>query len=323
MQKDYSSSDSIHEEHESDLRWERTQRRHSVFSAALILLAAGLVGAAWYGYRLLGRHDATLSSLPDVQKNVFSLGEQAKATDAKVDDWRSRQEELRSQLNKTRGELTARIDSARKQAGDASVALLERVRSEVGTQMDSVKTQLARLETSRESDREQVAKLQQELAQVQSQVQQQGQELASVHGQVEQHAASSDREMAAVKTTQQRDRGDFDAYTDKFAVKRVDFEVTKKHGTQVAPGISLQVDGTNVSYQRVDGSIWVIPERRTVFLRQLKTQEPVFLSSFPDGRTRELVITRVNKTGAVGYVLMPAQDGAPSRASVTSQAPAE
>jgi hypothetical protein len=47
------------------------------------------------------------------------------------------------------------------------------------------------------------------------------------------------------------------------------------------------------------------------------------LSSFPDGRTRELVITRVNKTGAVGYVLMPAQDGAPSRASVTSQAPAE
>jgi chaperonin cofactor prefoldin len=254
---------------------------------------------------------------------VFSLGEQAKATDAKVDDWSSRQEEMRGQLNKARGELTARIDSARKQASDASVALLERVRNEVGTQMDAVKTQLARLETSRESDREQVAKLQQELAQVQGQLQQQGQELASVHGQVDQHAASSDREIAAVKTTQQRDRGDFDAYTDKFAVKRVDFEVTKKHGTQVAPGISLQVDGTNVSYQRVDGSILVIPERRTVFLRQLKTQEPVFLSSFPDGRTRELVITRVNKTGAVGYVLMPAQEGATSRAKLSNPSPGE
>jgi chaperonin cofactor prefoldin len=323
MQKDYASPASIREEQESDLRWERTQRRHAVFSAALILLAAGLVGAAWYGYRLMGRHDATLASLPDVQKNVFSLGEQAKATDAKVDDWRSRQEDLRSQLNKTRGELTARIDSARKQASDASVALLERVRSEVGTQMDAVKTQLARLETSRESDREQIARLQTELTQVQGQVQQQGHELASVQGRVEQHAASSDREIAAVKTNQQRDRSDFDAYTDKYAVKRVDFEVTKKHGTQVAPGISLQVDGTNVSYQRVDGWILVIPERRTVFLRQLKTQEPVFLSSFPDGRTRELVITRVNKTGAVGYVLMPAQEGATSRAKLSNPSPGE
>jgi hypothetical protein len=77
----------------------------------------------------------------------------------------------------------------------------------------------------------------------------------------------------------------------------------------------------NVSYQRVDGSIWVIPDRHTVWLRQLKTQEPVFLSSFPDGRTRELVITRVSKNGAVGYVLMPAQESTAAR--ITNPAPAE
>jgi hypothetical protein len=47
----------------------------------------------------------------------------------------------------------------------------------------------------------------------------------------------------------------------------------------------------------------------------------VFLSSFPDGRTRELVITRVSKTGAVGYVLMPAQESTAAR--ITNQAPAE
>ena len=322
MQKDYSNSESIREEYESDLRWERTRRRHSVFTGALILLAAGLVGVAWYGYRLLGSHDGNFSqSLADVQKGVFGLGEQAKATDAKVDDWSSRQEDLRVQLNKARGELTARIDAARKQASDASVAMLERVRGEVGAQMDGVKTHLARLETSRESDREHIATLEQELAQVRGQVQQQGQELASVQGRVEQNALSSDREIAAVKSTQQRDRGDFDAYTDKYAVKRVDFEVSRNHGSQVAPGLSLQLNSMNVSYQRVDGSIWVIPEHRTVWLRQLKTQEPVFLSSFPDGRTRELVITRVSKNGAVGYVLMPAQESATGK--ITSQAPAE
>ena len=328
MEKDYSTPDSIREEYESDVRWERAKRRHRILTTALILLCAALVGGAWYAYPILKNHDLTLSQIPmtltDVQKGIFGLGEQAKATDAKVNDWSTRQEELRGQFNKARGELIARVDAAKKQAGEASTALFERVRSEVATQMDGVKTQLARLETSRESDRQQIAQLQQELTQVRGQVQQQGQELASVQGKVDQNATSTDREIAAVKTTQQRDRGDFDAYTDKFAVKRVDFEVTKSHSTAVAPGISLQVNATDVSYQKVSGSV-LSPDNHTTWLRQLKVQEPVFLTSFADGRTRELVFTRVNKTGAVGYVLVPAQDAVTTRAAnhLTSQAPAE
>jgi len=328
MEKDYSNPDAIREEYQADMHWERTRRRHHFLTAFLILLTLALAGVAWYAYPILQRHDMTLSQIPatltDVQKDLFGLGERAKAADAKLDDWSSRQEDLRSQLNKARGELMARIDSAKKQASEASTALGERIRSEVGTQLDNVKTQLARLETSRESDRQQIASLQQELAQVRSQVNQQGQELASVQGRVDRNAASSEQEIAAVKSTQLRDRGDFDAYTDKFAVKRVDFEVTKNHGSQVAPGISLQVNGTDVSYQRVNGSI-LTPDRRTIWLRQLKVQEPVFLTSFADGRTRELVITRINKNGAVGYVLVPAQETAANSVtrSFTSPEPAE
>jgi len=318
MQKDYPGHGSIQEEYESELRWEQARRRHRLVTAALILLAAGLAGIAWYAYPVLQGRDALShapQSLTSVEKDVFSLGEQAKAADARISDWSRRQEDLRGQLNKTRGELAARIDAARKQASDASVALLDRVRSEVGTQLDNVKTQLARLERSRESDRQQIAELQQELMQVRSQVQQQGQQIASVSGKVDQNAASSQRELAAVRTTQQRDRSDFDAYTNQFAVKRVDFEVTKDHGREVAPGINLEVNKTDVSYQRVSGSVWTSPDRHTTWLRQLKVQEPVFLTSFADGRTRELVITRVNKTGAIGYVLMPAHDASASTAT--------
>jgi len=318
MERDYSTPDSMREEYEADLTWERTRRRHRILTTVLILLTAALVGGAWYAYPILKRSDVTLSQVPatltDVQKGIFSLGEQAKATDAKVDDWSSRQEDLRGQLNKARGDLMARVDAVKKQAGAASTALFERVRSEVATQLDSVKTQLARLETSRESDRQQIAQLQQELTQVRGQVQQQGQELASVQGRVDRNANSTDREIAAVKTTQQRDRGDFESYADKFAVKRVDFEVTKSHSSSVAPGISLQVNATDVSYQKVSGSV-LTPDNRTIWLRQLKVQEPVFLTSFEDGRTRELVFTRVNKTGAVGYVLVPAQEAVTNHAA--------
>lgn len=315
MEKDYLNS--VHEDYDTDLRWERTRRRHYFLTAFLILLALIVTGAVWYAYPTLKRHDVTLSQIPesltDVRKNVFDLGEQAKTTAAKVDEWGSRQEELRSQLNKARGDLMARVDSARKQASDTSAALIQRARSDFANQVDSIKTQLAKLETSSAGDREQIARLQEELTQVRSQMEKQGRELASVQGQVTQHAASSDQQFAAVKTTQQKDRHDFDQYADKFAVKRVDFEVAKNHQTTVAPGISVQVNSTDVSYQRLNGSV-LASDGRTVWLRQLKVQEPVFLTSFADGRTRELVITRVNKDGAVGYVLMPAQDEATSPA---------
>jgi len=325
MEKDYSNSDSIREDYEADLRWERSRRHHRILTAFLILLAAGLAGIAWYAYPILGRHDSLLSQIPttltDIRKDVSNLGEQAKSTDTKVDDWGNRQEELRGQLNKARADLMARIDSAKKQASDASTALIQRARSDFATQVDSIKTQLAKLETSGASDREQIARLQQELAEVRNQMNQQGQELASVQGRVTENAASTNQEFAAVKSTQRQDRHDFDAYADKFAVKRVDFEITKNHDSTVAPGISLRVNSTDVSYQRLNGSILVAPELHTIWLRQLKVQEPVFLTSFADGRTRELVITRVNKNGAVGYVLVPAQESAMNR--VTSQARAE
>ncbi len=123
---------SIYEDYEADLQWKRTRRRHRFLTAFVILLALGMVGAAWYAYPILKRHDVTLTQIPqslaDVRNDVSSLGEQAKATDAKVEDWGTRQEELRGQLNKARGELMARIDTAKKQASDASAALIERAR---------------------------------------------------------------------------------------------------------------------------------------------------------------------------------------------------
>jgi peptidoglycan hydrolase CwlO-like protein len=313
MEKDHPDSDSIRHDYEADLRWERSRRHHRVLTVFLILLAVCLAGAAWYAYPILGRHDSLLSQIPltftDLRKDISNLGEQAKSTGDKVDDWGNRQEELRGQLNKARADLAARVDSARKQASDASAALIQRARSDFATQVDSIKTQLAKIETSRESDREQIARLQEELAQVRGQVNKQGQELASVQSSVTQNAASSDREFASVKSTQKQDRQDFDAYADKFAVKRVDFEVAKNHDSTVAPGISVTVNSTDVSYQRLNGSV-LASDGHTTWLRQLKIQEPVFLTSFADGRTRELVITRVSKNGAVGYVLVPAQEAA-------------
>ena len=298
---------------EKDTDTIREESHHPFLTAFLILLTVGLIGVGWYAYTILQRHDSVLTQtqpqIPAIQSYVMSLDGQAKAMQSKLDDWSRRHDDLRGQLSKTRGDLMARIDSAKKQASDASAAMMQRVRSDIAIQIDGIKTQTAKLEAAGDNNREQIASLQQELAQVRSQVNQQGQELASVQGRVTQNAASSQQEFAAVKNTQQQDRHAFNEYADKFAVKRVDFEAAKGRDNQIAPGISLQVNGADVSYQRVDGSV-LASDGHTTWLRQLKVQEPVFLTSFPDGRTRELVITRVSKNGAVGYVLVPAQDAA-------------
>ena len=326
MQEDYSDPESIRKVYESSVR--RTRLRHGLFTGALILLAAGLAGFSWYAYSTLGRHDLILSQIPltlsDVQRDMFNLGQQAKATDAKVEDWTSRQEALRGHLNQARSELMARIDSTRKQATEASNALVQRLQTEVATQIDNIKARLAHLEGAREGDLAQIEGLQQELAQVRSQVNQQGQELSSVQSRVDRTAISSEREPASAKTTQKRDRRDSEITAGRFAVKRVDFEVFENQSSQIAPGISLQVDSTDVSYQRLNGSV-LAPDGRTTWLRQLNVQEPVFLTRFEDGRTRELVITRVNTNGAVGYVLVPAQENARNRGTrpFTSPEPGE
>jgi predicted secreted Zn-dependent protease len=111
MEKDHLGSDSIREDYEADVRWERSRRHHRALTAFLILLAAGLVAVAWYAYPILGRHDSLLSQIPttltDLRKDLSNLGDQAKSTDTKVADWGTRQEELRGQLNKARGDLMA------------------------------------------------------------------------------------------------------------------------------------------------------------------------------------------------------------------------
>jgi sortase A len=88
-------------------------------------------------------------------------------------------------------------------------------------------------------------------------------------------------------------------------IKRVTFEVSKGHSRQVSPGISLGLTGIGLSHLRVNGWIWVMPDRRTIWLRDQGTQEPVVFYGHLDGRRRELVITRVTTNSVIGYVLVP------------------
>jgi sortase A len=83
---------------------------------------------------------------------------------------------------------------------------------------------------------------------------------------------------------------------------RVGFEIPKDHSRQLAPGIWFGVTGTNVESHSVQGWMWLMPERKTIWLRDRSTEEPVVFYSARDGKRRELRVTKVMSGAVTGYL---------------------
>jgi hypothetical protein len=78
------------------------------------------------------------------------------------------------------------------------------------------------------------------------------------------------------------------------------FFVTRRHSRQLAPGISIGVDDMDSATGQVQGWLWIMPDRRTIWLRDQPTQEPLVF--YQNGERRELMITRVTSSSIAGYL---------------------
>ena len=103
------------------------------------------------------------------------------------------------------------------------------------------------------------------------------------------------------------------------SVRRVTFEVSKDHSRRLSAGVSLGLTGTNVADHRVNGWMWVMPDRRTIWLHNQSAQEPVIFYGYLDGKQRKLVITSVTKNSVKGYLLLPEDTDATSREYASGQ----
>jgi hypothetical protein len=88
-------------------------------------------------------------------------------------------------------------------------------------------------------------------------------------------------------------------------MERFDFEVAKGKVQQITPNIQLSLTAVDLRFHRADGWMWVMPDRRTVWLRKHSTSEPVIYYGHDDGKKRELVITDLTKNSMIGYLLLP------------------
>jgi sortase A len=86
---------------------------------------------------------------------------------------------------------------------------------------------------------------------------------------------------------------------------RVAFEVITNHSRRLAPGLSIGLTRTDVPHRSITGWIWLMPDRRTIWLRHHYVREPLIFYDHLDGKRRMLVITSVTKDSIKGYLLLP------------------
>jgi uncharacterized coiled-coil protein SlyX len=168
-------------------------------------------------------------------------------------------------------------------------------------------TRLTHIESSSESQQTRIEELQRELGEVRSQAPRQADDLAAVRTKMEESGATREGQFARPQQSEEADRRDVDAIGHKLAVHRVDFEVNKNHSRELAEGVSLGVTSTDVAHRYVTGWMWVMPDRRTIWLKNQNASQPVVFYSHADGKRRELVINNVTKGSVTGYLLLPGE----------------
>jgi len=293
------------------------ERSHTADWIAIGVLAVAVGGMCWYGYPTLRQAPVMLAQLPSLQKSFERVNTHLADAEVKLKDWGRNQQELQDHVAKIEKEMASRFQAVRKQVQRFKAEVHQLVRAEVAAETLGMETKLAQLESTSAADSANLDKILMEVALLRDESVRQADELRNARTEIERENATRDQQLASLNEQIGRETRDTEELAKKLAVKRVDFEITRDHNQELAEGVSLEITGTDVSHRRVNGWMWVMPDRRTIWLRGQGAQQPVVFYGYQDGKRRELVITNVTKDSATGYLLLPGDAGSSLVGSAT------
>jgi len=293
--------------------WKRRWKRFFVGTSTL--LAVGLAALAVYAFSIAHRADGSLARLDSMDRDMSELSQQQRSTAAKFTIWDTERDQLRQQLDKTGSDILRRAEGIRKQTTDSVDSMIRKLQARTDGQVNQLQAKVTTLETERSDDRAQVASLQKELGQVRGEVARQGEVLTAARGDITATNLSAQRQLAVLTASNEKlldstqrngqavDRINKDLSNQ--TMDRFDFEVAKGKVQQITPNIQLSLTNVDLRFHRADGWMFVMPDRRTIWLRKQSTSEPVLFYGHDDGKKRELVITDLTKNSMIGYLLLP------------------
>ncbi len=295
---------------------EEAERRHKLRKRALwgtlVVLTLALLYAVWQVYPTLqqqGLLPARLASLPfqlaSVTDTLAAASKRADATDAKVNQLASAWDATRGRFATLESRVSSNLQAASKETRTFVNQIQRRIEVALEKRLQVLQARVSRVEAGQEAAQARVAKLEQELATAREENARQLALLQQDRERTLNRADRLDEQLTSLDQQMKGDKSELAAVRTQIERRRVEFEAGTNHTRELAPGVTLQVSNTNVNQQRFDGWVFLMPDRRTVWVHGQGLQQPLVFYSQGDSRPRELVITRVTKYSIIGYVLLP------------------
>jgi uncharacterized coiled-coil protein SlyX len=268
-----------------------------VWFGVAFFLTIGVVGGSlsWL-HSQLRTQGSSVAKLPGMQKNVDSLNQRMIGAETALSV-------LPAEMNKVNGRVDAldkrvtsvqRAASAKPATTSASPAI-----AELGNNVAQLNEQIANLQAQHEGDAAKMESLRSELADTRQET---AQQFAAVKSGIPQDAMPT---VATLQTAVHRNEAGITSLANKMDRSRHDFEVHEDNVIEIVPGVLLTIRDTNVGRQEVSGWIYLENDRRVVYLKNHGLLQPITVYGVYGKDSHDIVITRVRKDDAVGFVLSP------------------
>ncbi|MGD0458294.1 MAG: hypothetical protein ABSC21_11195 [Terriglobia bacterium] len=263
---------------------------------ALMVLVLAVVGASAYLYLSLRENNINLSQVPDLLQSITTLDGRMDATEAKLRDLAANWDGLTNHLAELDGKVDSSLRATRNQMRELVGQAAGRLQAEMDQQGRVVDARLNKVESMQRQDRAQLAQLNDQL---------QGQ-VSSLREQLTATQESTGRDLANLQGQVSEDQSNLHTLAQRLHRDKVTFEIVKDSHTELAPGVTLTVLNTGVSYQRFRGYISLTNEGKTLWLNNLNAKEAVDLYAQQYSHPYSLIVATVSKDGVVGYLPLPA-----------------
>ena len=258
---------------------------------ALMLTLAG----AYLDLSLRSKN-VTFSQVPGLLQSIPTLGGRMDASEAKirnmVANWSGLTSHLAELDRKVNSSLQATRNMTRVMVGQAE----GRLEAELAQQGQVVDARLNNVESRQSQDRAQLAQLNDQLRN----------QVSSLQEQLTAEQENTGRDLANMQDQVSNTEGNLHTLAQQLHRDKLTFETGKNSPTELAPGVTLTVLHTDVSYQRFRGYVTLTHEGKTLWLSNLSANEAVDLYSKTNSHPYSLIVTTVSNDGVVGYLLLPA-----------------
>jgi hypothetical protein len=295
---------------------ERPQHSHRALWTVIIVTLAALAAAGLYGYRTYGPYLGGLNLLPGMQDKLATASKRIDAAEGALQSWISQRDAWDKRLGSVEARIGGTLRAARKQAEEIAARTQQHLEAELDQRTASLQAKLDRMQSAQQSTDTRLSGFEEQLNRMQAANSQEVERLRAELRQAQEAGNATmgglNHEIARLGQRSDQSASDLESIHRKVDQQRVAFEVAVNHARELAPGVNMDVSDTDVSHQRFNGSIWLMPDRRTIWIHGRGLQEPLVFYNQGDDRPRQLVITRVTKYSVIGYVLAPRESAAPA-----------